>query len=515
MAKKKSTKKSTTKSIQSGIKNVQKGIDSYKSSLSSGKEKTAGQVYKTVKTPGYDSGIDGALDKGIKYYGKQAQDFDEGDIRSRQLSLFQKEIDATNAIYADQLASAAIEGRGRLGSTRAASARGGLLGSDFGEANKESTLGLNRSIETGIQNEKQNKIAEILGKANASASAEIQAKRTAQKEGLDQYLQFLGTKNERKEQYKTDLAKTFLEQGIAPEEIDPKELNKIAKNYGLKSDDVLVTYKSAKKAADDAKAAADAEAKQKNSFNLSEGQDRYEYDPITGEYNLIASKAKTYAPKEGGGAGVSGAEYKLGENPTVDAYTAQVRSGAIKLSQVPKDYKDKVAQALSGTEGGYTLAQKNTISARDLVDELITDPGRKAGTGKSAVFSKLPATKARTFKKKAERLQALLSLEAIQQMRGLGALSDMEGQRISNSVSILSDPYIKEEDYLAELTRLRGDLDTAAKRIDQGIGSESVDEAQAPGRVNTLSDAQGNSFDASSLSDAEYEEALADGYTPQ
>lgn len=477
-------------------------------------DKTIGQVYKGINLGEYDGGYDSALNKGIKYYGKQAEDFDEGDIRSRQLSLFQKEIDATNAIYADQLASAAIEGRGRLGSTRAKSAREGVLGSDFGDANKEATLGFNRSIETGIQNEKQSKIAGILGKANESASAEINARRAAQKEGLDQYLQFLGTKNERKQQYKTDLAKTFIDQGITPEEVDPKELNKIAKNYGLKTNDIITTYQSQKKAADDAKAEADAKARKENSFNLSEGQSRYEYDPITGEYTQVAFQPKTYAPKDGGG-GVSGAEYKAGENPTVDAYAAQVRSGAIKLSQVPKDYKDKVAQALSGTEGGYTLAQKNTISARDLVDELISDPSRKAGTGKSAVFSKLPSTKARTFKKKSERLQALLSLEAIQQMRGLGALSDMEGQRISNSVSILSDPYIKEADYLAELTRLRGDLDAAANRINQGIDTGGVDETQSAGRVNTLTDAQGNSFDASSLSDAEYEEALADGLVPQ
>lgn len=509
---KKSKSKVTKKTIQKGIKTLQKGINDYKNSLNSDKEKTIAQVYKTVKTPEYDSGIDSALNQGIKYYGKQSQDFNEGDIRSRQLSLFQKEIDATNAIYADQLASAAIEGRGRLGSTRAKSAREGVLGSDFGEANKEATVGFNRSIESGIQNEKQNAIAGILGKANESANAEIQARRAAQKEGLDQYLQFLGTKNERKDQYKNDLAKTFIEQGITPEEVDPKELNKIAKNYGLKTNDIISTYKSQKKAADDAKAEADAKARKENSFNLSEGQDRYEYDPITGEYNLVASKAKTYAPKDGGG-GMSGADYKAGDNPTVDAYAAQVRSGAIKLSQVPKDYKDRVAQALSGTEGGYTLAQKNTISARDLVNELIADPSRKAGTGKSAVFSKLPSTKARTFKKKAERLQALLSLEAIQQMRGLGALSDMEGQRISNSVSILSDPYIKEADYLAELTRLRDDLDAAANRINQG--TSAVDETQSTGRVNTLTDAQGNSFDASSLSDAEYQQALADGYTPQ
>lgn len=40
-------------------------------------------------------------------------------------------------------------------------------------------------------------------------------------------------------------------------------------------------------------------------FELSEGQSRYEYDPATGEYKQIASKAKTYAPSAGGSTGTS------------------------------------------------------------------------------------------------------------------------------------------------------------------------------------------------------------------
>lgn len=41
------------------------------------------------------------------------------------------------------------------------------------------------------------------------------------------------------------------------------------------------------------------EATKKNNadFNLSEGQSRYTYDPATKQYKLVASKAKTYAPK--------------------------------------------------------------------------------------------------------------------------------------------------------------------------------------------------------------------------
>lgn len=40
--------------------------------------------------------------------------------------------------------------------------------------------------------------------------------------------------------------------------------------------------------------------KEREAFNLSEGQSRYEIDPATGQYKLVASVGKTYAPKAGG-----------------------------------------------------------------------------------------------------------------------------------------------------------------------------------------------------------------------
>lgn len=527
MAKKSKTKsKVTVKSIQKGIKTLQKGINDYKSSLNSDKEKTIAQVYKTVKTPEYDSGIDGALDQGIKYYGKQAEDFDEGDIRSRQLSLFQKEIDATNAIYADQLASAAIEGRGRLGSTRAKSAREGVLGSDFGEANKEATVGFNRTIETGIQNEKQGKIASILGKANESASAEIQAKRAAQKEGLDQYLQFLGTKNERKDQYKNDLAKTFLEQGIAPDEVDPKELNKIAKNYGLKTNDIITTYQSQKKAADDAKAEADAKARKENSFNLSEGQSRYEYDPITGEYNQVAFQPKTYAPGTGGGS-VLGADtgYVPGADPTVDSWANAIKNGTAKITDIPAKnatLRNQVQVALDSM--GNNDSKKTELNANvKVIDDLLLNPKLGRITGKFDQFNAgkvsgiLSGGKTRLAKNKYDQIKGLLSLESRQKLKGSGAISDFEFKVLEQASTALARN-LNDADFASELQKVRDTFQAALDRANaievSQNGGAPVNESQSAGRVNTLTDAQGNSFDASSLSDAEYEEALADGFVP-
>jgi hypothetical protein len=46
--------------------------------------------------------------------------------------------------------------------------------------------------------------------------------------------------------------------------------------------------------------------KEKEAFNLSEGQSRYEVNPLTGKYEKVASVGKTYAPGSGGGGSTSG-----------------------------------------------------------------------------------------------------------------------------------------------------------------------------------------------------------------
>lgn len=528
MAKKKSTSKATKKSINSSISIVNKDLSRLglstlpnldgKSSIK--KEKTAGQVYKGVKVGKYDSEIDSALDRGIKYYGKQAEDFDENDIRDRQLSLFQKEIDATNAIYADQLASAAMEGRQRLGSTRARSAREGTLGSDFGNANKEATIGLNTSIRNAIQNENQGKISAILRGANESASAEIAARRAAQKEGLDQYLQFLGTKNERKEANKTTLANTFLEQGITPDEVDPKELNKIAKNYGLKTEDIVSTYQKAKKAADDAKAEADAKLRKEMSFNLSEGQDRYEYDPITGEYNKVASKSKTYAPKDGGDGPTStiGGKYVPGADPTVDAWANGIKSGARKITDIPAKngaLRNAVQLALDsmGENDGKRMELDVNLT---LLDDLIANPKLGRISGPVQQFAGGVFGKAALAKNQYNQIKGILSLDNRQKLKGSGAISDFEFKVLSDAATALGRN-LSDTDFSNQLVKIRDVFKAARDRADLIEAQQNgVDVGNTPPeRSNMLQDAQGNVFDASSLSDAEYEEALADGYVAQ
>lgn len=265
-------------------------------------EPTVGQVYNAPDT-GAATGA--AIDKGINLYGGISNaPIDEGAIRSQTLAQFQKEIDAANSIYAEKLAEAKQQGLGRLGSARAIQARSGTLGSDFAGAQNDNVTTQNNGIENSINSELASKIAEITDKATSMSSAEIAAKRTAQTQGLDSYLKYLGAKTDRQTTGMKTIANSFIDQKIDPSTVDPKQLKTIADSYGVTPDALMSVYATEKKTADEAQAKKDADAKKAAADaaktgleTVSEGQQLYQFDPVTGTYKSLGKNPKTSAPK--------------------------------------------------------------------------------------------------------------------------------------------------------------------------------------------------------------------------
>lgn len=226
---------------------------------------------------------------------------DEDQIMQDKLRQFQAEIDATNQIYAGMLSEQKEENRGTLGSARAIQARSGFLGSSFGQAEDANVIKQGNEQLNLIRAEQAAKINAILGLARQSAAQEIAQKRQAQKEGLQNYLTYLTTAQERRQSRMSALAQELLDQGIDPAEVDAKDLKRIAREYGFNEEDIVLGYQSEKKAREQAEAEAKALAEEKaferrikSRFNLSEGEVMYERDPVTGELQILASRPKTF-----------------------------------------------------------------------------------------------------------------------------------------------------------------------------------------------------------------------------
>lgn len=358
------------------------------------------------------------------------QENNEDAIRSRIRNQFQGEIDATNSIFAEKLAEARRQGLGRLGSGRAIQARSGLLGSDFGATQTKKINDANVAEEALVLAEQNAKIAEIMGKASSISSTEIAAKRAAAAQGAEKYIEHLKTAAETKKSNLAALSQSFIDQNVSPDALTPEQLGELALKYGTSPENIKAGYAGAKKAADEAKAKADAQAIKDRSFNIGEGEDQYVFDPATNTYKKIASKGKTYAPKDTTYSTTPGTPGYL--SPLAQA----VQNGTIPIAQLPAAARAAVAAELA-TSGVQSNRQQVLSSNLAIVDELLAqeDLGAISGIPGAAAF--IPGTKTQKTINLYNQLKGVLSLENREKLKGQGAISDFEFKVLSDAASAL------------------------------------------------------------------------------
>lgn len=281
-----------------------------------------------------------------KYKNESTQEVDEEAIRRATRDRIQAQIDAINNATEAQIARFRdTTGKNRIGTSIAQQARGGRIGSDFGATEIDTVEGFNRQDEDLYRREANSKISALFDLAARDATAEITAKRAAIEKSVDKYFEFLGTQNERKQQQLSNFVQYMLALGVDPASLSDADLKKLQTQYGVGKEQIANLYDSAKSAkadkdresqiadADLEKTKADAEKARAsvNQFDLSEGEARYVYDPETGTAKLVASRAKTYAPK---GGGVSGDGTNLGyDDPNYTLESIRGSKGGRFLTQ--------------------------------------------------------------------------------------------------------------------------------------------------------------------------------------
>lgn len=265
-----------------------------------------------------------------------APDVTAESLMESKRKLYQGEIDAVNKIYSDKIQSARIQGKGRIGSSTAIQARGGLLGSDFGAAQTANVEDANRQVEDAYLNEQNLQIQGILGKARQDAIDEAKAKTEAKALGAKNYIEFLTGADVRKKARITDFAKSLIAQGKDIKTLTDADLATLASTYGTSKENILATYNEAKLANDKAQAEL-VKNQPDTSFTLSQGQERFVLDPKTGQYSKVASTAKTYAPSSTGGTGTTGNSTAYGSD--LDAVIGAT------LSTIPSKFGQQTFQS--------------------------------------------------------------------------------------------------------------------------------------------------------------------------
>lgn len=104
-------------------------------------------------------------------------------------------------------------------------------------------------------------------------------------------------------------------------------------------------------------------------------------------------------------------------------------------------------------------------SALDTLNTVATHPGKKdvVGAVTGGVRSMIPGTDAAGFKAQLETFKAQTFIPMVANLKGMGALSDAEGKKLTAAVGAL-DTNMKQSEFDKQVAKIKGDLEAARQR---------------------------------------------------
>lgn len=132
-----------------------------------------------------------------------------------------------------------------------------------------------------------------------------------------------------------------------------------------------------------------------------------------------------------------------------------------RLEDMQAKADEKKLTAETATQG--RVASFDT--ALETLDTISTHPGKKdvVGTLSGSLVSKIPGTAAAGFASQLETFKAQTFLPQVEKLKGMGALSDAEGKKLTAAVGAL-DINMKQSEFDAQVAKIKADLKAARER---------------------------------------------------
>lgn len=122
------------------------------------------------------------------------------------------------------------------------------------------------------------------------------------------------------------------------------------------------------------------------------------------------------------------------------------------------------------------------------IDEILSDPALPSAVGVKSLTSYLPGSDAQTVKAKIETLKSQSFLNEVEKMKGLGALTEAEGQRLVSAIGSL-DRDMPERAFVAELNKIKGYMNS---RKEAAINKYGIKQPQQPNQSQPAQGYQSN-----------------------
>ena len=156
-----------------------------------------------------------------------------------------------------------------------------------------------------------------------------------------------------------------------------------------------------------------------------------------------------------------------------------------ELQQRQVDVKQKAEQARADRQAAAQGAVDTFSTALDSLNDIASSPGLSKSVGIRSAFPTVPGSDAANFEARLDTFKAQTFLPMVQSLKGMGALSDAEGKKLSDAVGALS-PKMSEPAFRGSLDQIRGQLERKLSTVKKQFNyQEPVPQQQAPASQST------------------------------
>ena len=182
--------------------------------------------------------------------------------------------------------------------------------------------------------------------------------------------------------------------------------------------------------------------------------------------------AQIQMAKDRGATSLQIAQMQIEAKKELSAITQGFQQQSLDMRKEALDEKKKAAeQQKLGIVSSFD-------SAIDTLDTIAKHPGKKAAVGfGGAQLSMIPGTDAAGFAAQLETFKAQTFLPQVQALKGMGALSDAEGKKLTAAVGALSQS-MKQSEFDAQVGKIKRDLEAARSRV--GSSMQNAPTAPTP-----------------------------------
>lgn len=136
--------------------------------------------------------------------------------------------------------------------------------------------------------------------------------------------------------------------------------------------------------------------------------------------------------------------------------TNQIKLEDLKQKQL--DVRSKADAARADRQAAAQGAVDTFSTALDSLSEIESSPGLKKAVGFNSAFPTVPGTDAANFEARLDTFKAQTFLPMVASLKGMGALSDAEGKKLSDAVGALS-PKMSEDAFRSSIGKIRTQLE--------------------------------------------------------